>query len=149
MNKLTISVILLTIATVLTVGLFGLTYLTKSEVSEPIAGCGVTDEFYCGTTNPIVLDLPGRMVFESNCKVCHRMNQELVGPALQDVFERRDSLWIVKHIRNAEKHRASGDSLAIQVYEEYDRTQHTNFETMPDSTLADLVTYLIEEGKLN
>ena len=148
-NKLIFSVILLTLAIVLTTGLLGLAIFKKSEVNidKPILGCGVTDEFYYGGSNPKILNLPGRMVFESNCQVCHRLNEKLVGPALHDIFERRDSLWIVKHIKNAEKHRDSGDSLAIQIYEDYYRIEHTAFEKMPDSTLVKLVTYLIEEGK--
>lgn len=147
MNRLNISILILTIATALTAGIFGLIVFTKSEIERPQLGCATVPMDFVLPLYDGPVEHPGRMIFEQNCKVCHRLDQNLVGPALRNVFELRDSLWNIKMIRNAQKLREDGDSLAIQIFHEYNDIQHTNFEQMPDSTLKKLVTYLVEEGK--
>lgn len=110
----------------------------------PMIGCGtialerergIADE-YPGTEY-------GKLIFDSNCKACHRLHQKVVGPALAGVFDRApDSVWIRKMIRNADKLIASGDAYAVQVWKEYGMLQHTAFDQMPEKDLDELMKYL-------
>ena len=90
---------------------------------------------------------PGEKLFNANCKACHRIHQKLVGPALAGVLERRDSLWVIKMIRNSAQLIASGDPVAVKLFEEYNRTQMTSFTTFSDQELRDLLTYLKLESE--
>jgi mono/diheme cytochrome c family protein len=85
---------------------------------------------------------PGQKLFKTNCTPCHRINQKLVGPALVGVLDRRDSLWVVKMIRNSSKLIASGDPTAVKLFEEYNRTQMTAFTSFSDEDLRNLLEYL-------
>ena len=49
----------------------------------------------------------GQVLFDANCKTCHRVHQKLVGPALASVYDRAPSIdWIIAFVKNkvAETH---------------------------------------------
>ena len=100
----------------------------------------------CGTpfvvNDPPFIDHPGRTIFEANCTACHAVNQVVVGPALRGIGERRDSLWIVRMIRNSEQLIASGDSTATKLYREYNQTRMPSYQSLPDSSIQLMIEYL-------
>ncbi|MEL7002011.1 MAG: cytochrome c [Bacteroidota bacterium] len=146
MVRIKFSIVIISLAVSMTVVLFGLVLLAERQSEQLVLGCSTVPIDYI-TSGDQHLDLPGRLIFDQNCSVCHRLGQKLVGPGLRNIFEIKDSVWNIKMIRNAKKLRDSGDSLAIRNFKDYNETQHTNFESMADSTLKQLVTYLIMEGK--
>lgn len=147
MGNLNLSIVILTVATILSITVLGLILSVKQNEEEYMFGCGTIamDVILDHYDKP--LDLAGRHVFEQCCNLCHQMDSKLVGPALRNVFERRDSLWIVDIILNEEKLRLSGDTIAIKLFDEYTGFQHPNYEMMPDSSMRQLLIYLREEGK--
>ena len=110
---------------------------------EPFGCAVVIDEgdAYLLTDEPIV-DHPGRGIFEANCTVCHAVNQVVVGPALRGISERRDSIWIVQMIRNSEQLIASGDSTAVGLYREYNKTRMPSYQNLPDSSIQLIIEYI-------
>ena len=96
------------------------------EIQQP------TDEIY----------LAGERLFKANCSSCHQMHKKVIGPALADVFERRDSLWIVAATVNYQALMDEGDQTAIDLYREYNKTQHVIFEHFTDKDLNALMNYL-------
>jgi mono/diheme cytochrome c family protein len=88
------------------------------------------------------LDHPGQKIFKANCTPCHRIRQKLIGPALAGVLDRRDSLWVIKMIRNSSQLIASGDPTAIALFREYNSTQMTSFTSFSDEELKSLLEYL-------
>lgn len=83
----------------------------------------------------------GESLFKLNCASCHAMNVKLVGPALQDVHQRRSEEWLLKWIKNNEKLRASGDKDAIAVYNENGKAAMNVFENLSDDQIKSIITY--------
>lgn len=103
-----------------------------------------------GTSPPVVsniplqqeIDHPGQKIFKTNCSPCHRIHQKLIGPALAGVLERRDSLWVIKMIRNSSQLIASGDPIASALFREYNGLQMTSFTSFSDEELRSLLEYI-------
>ena len=88
----------------------------------------------------------GMSLFNSNCKSCHLVDRKLVGPALQNVYERAPSIdWIVDFVHNSSKVIASGDAYANKIYEEYNKTQMTAFPTLSREQILNILGYIKKE----
>lgn len=135
----------------LTAALLTFVFANQDKFVEPeMLGCAVvypSNDVIFSTYYNNPLDHKGRAVFEANCKVCHRLDQKLLGPALRGSFQRSDSLWYRKMIKNAPALIRSGDALAVLLYKEYDQIQHPSYEKMSDEMLNDLIEYLKLEGE--
>ncbi|MDH3651769.1 MAG: cytochrome c [Saprospiraceae bacterium] len=73
----------------------------------------------------------GEKLFTMYCKACHQLKSRLVGPPLQDVSKRRDEDWIIPFVKSSSTMIQSGDSVAIALFEEYNRV------LMPDLPLEE------------
>ncbi|MGK7390449.1 MAG: cytochrome c3 family protein [Candidatus Cyclobacteriaceae bacterium M2_1C_046] len=66
----------------------------------------------------------GESLFKANCRTCHRVHEDLVGPKLAGVTERAPSTeWIVQFIQNSQKLIQAGDPYAVEIYNEYNKLQ--------------------------
>jgi mono/diheme cytochrome c family protein len=87
----------------------------------------------------------GQALFDSNCKTCHRVHQKLVGPALAGVYDRAPSIdWIKSFIKNSAAVIASGDQYAVDLYNEYNKTQMTAFP-LKDEQIMQILAYVKAE----
>jgi len=88
----------------------------------------------------------GKKLF-ANCAICHNTNKEkLIGPGLQGVLERREVDWVIAFIKNSQQLIASGDSIAVALYNEYDKTQMQSFSYTPKE-MQNLLFYLANLGR--
>jgi len=88
----------------------------------------------------------GESLFNANCKTCHRVHQKLVGPALANVYDRAPSIdWLKSFIRNSAAVIASGDEYAVNIYNEYNKTQMTAFTGLKDDQIMSLLAYIKAE----
>lgn len=56
---------------------------------------------WCGTVTYIDSNFPSSDIFNSNCKSCHHLNKQLIGPALSGVLQRLPSEeWFDTFIRD-------------------------------------------------
>lgn len=138
----------MTVTVFLGIGLSAFTFISAHRFQEqPMWGCATVDTFndvvYPKYHTPI--EHPGLKLFVANCKACHRLDQKLVGPALRNSFEARDSVWFVKMIQNANKLIDSGDTLANRLFNEYYQSRHPEF-SFTKKELTDLVEFLRLEG---
>jgi hypothetical protein len=149
MNSLQ-SIFKLTIVTVfITLALFAFTLANKSEIDGPgMLYCGVVSTGV-GASSIVPLQHPGLKLFEDNCKACHRLDQKLVGPALRYSFVSSDSVWFVKMIISANALISAGDTLALQLFNDFNQIQHPDFKGFNETELASLVEYLKLEGLRN
>lgn len=88
----------------------------------------------------------GESLFNANCRVCHAVNQRLVGPALAGVYNRRDMDWIKAFVRNSQAVIASGDAYAVDLYEEYNQTVMTSFP-FSDEEIESIIAYVRYEAE--
>lgn len=89
----------------------------------------------------------GEKLFKANCKVCHAVDQRVVGPALKDIHKRRPVEWIQAFVKNSQKVIASGDEYAVKLYEEYNKTQMTSFDFSDDEILSIIAYLKVESAK--
>jgi mono/diheme cytochrome c family protein len=88
----------------------------------------------------------GGTLFNANCKSCHKIHAESVGPALANVYERAPSIdWLKQWVKNSAKVIASGDPYAIQIYEKYKKSQMTAFTTLSDDQIMAILGYIKAE----
>ena len=79
----------------------------------------------------------GEGLFEEwGCNTCHRVDQKLVGPALQGIYDRRELPWIYSFIKNSQAVISSGDTYANNLYNEYNQTLMPNHALEDEQILA-------------
>ncbi len=89
----------------------------------------------------------GEALFNGNCKSCHRIKQKLVGPALAGVYDRAPSIaWILEWVKNPAKKIASGDEYANKIYNEYNKSQMTAFNSYTDEQILNILAYVKAEA---
>ena len=86
-------------------------------------------------------------VFIHNCAACHAISMEIVGPALEDVPRKRDSLWLRQMIRDGSILIEQGDSIANRLFREYHKIHHPSFSDLSDSTIEELIEYINDESE--
>jgi len=89
----------------------------------------------------------GKSLFNSQCAACHKLDRKVVGPALGDVTQRRETEWLLAWIKNNEELRSSGDADAIAVFEEYNGSIMPAFPALSDQDVMDILAYTIEGSK--
>lgn len=89
----------------------------------------------------------GEALFNGNCKSCHRVKQKLVGPALAGVYDRAPSIdWIKAWVRNSSKVIASGDAYGVALYNEYNKSVMTSFNSYSDEQIMNILAYVKAEA---
>jgi mono/diheme cytochrome c family protein len=92
----------------------------------------------------------GEELFNMNCKSCHRVKENLVGPALAGVDTRVPSIqWLKDWVRNSAKMVASGEPYAVKIFEQYQKSQMTAFTSLKDDQIMAILAYIkFEETKV-
>jgi len=115
---------------------FSTSYAQDEAAAEAADGIPTDDE----TINQ------GKSLFTNNCTVCHAINEQVVGPALKDVHERRDLPWLQSFIKNSQKVIQSGDDYAVNLYNEYNKTLMPSFD-FTDEQVTSIVAYIKSESQ--
>ena len=95
------------------------------------------------STDPEVISA-GEQLFRQNCQTCHRVHEPLIGPALANVYDRRDLSWIQAFVRNSLVVIQSGDEYANDLYDEYNQTQMTPFD-FTDGEINSIIAYVKDQ----
>ncbi len=72
----------------------------------------------------------GEQLYALHCRACHHLEMRLVGPPLSGIGSRRDEQWLMSFIRSSQSMIAAGDSIAVALYEQYNKVP------MPDQNLT-------------
>jgi mono/diheme cytochrome c family protein len=106
--------------------------LANADSTAVVAGAG-------GNADAIA---KGAQLFKENCKSCHKIHQDAVGPALSGVSKRRSKDWIHSWVKNNAVFRASGDKDAIAIWEKFGKSEMTAFPTFTNENIDDIVAYV-------
>lgn len=89
----------------------------------------------------------GEALFNANCKTCHRIHEKLIGPALEDAYDRVPSIqWIKNFVHNSAAVIAGGDDYAVKRFNEFNKTQMTQFgSTISDDQIMQIIAYVKQE----
>lgn len=97
------------------------------------------------STDPAMISA-GEKLFKGNCTSCHQVHKKVIGPALANVWERVPSKeWIYSFIQNSTKVIASGDEYAVNLYNEYNKTQMTSFGSLDPAKIDQILAYVKDE----
>ncbi len=89
----------------------------------------------------------GQELFKTNCKSCHELDKQLVGPSLGGVVDRLkkeqglETDWLHKWIKDNKALRASGDKYANEVFKKFNNTEMTQFPSLSDTDIDDILAY--------
>ncbi len=88
----------------------------------------------------------GESLFKANCASCHYLGPEekkLIGPGLDaEIFEEHSIDWLYKWIRNSAELIESGDKVANELYEEYNKAVMTAFPHFSDEDIDNILAYV-------
>ena len=70
--------------------------------------------------------ISGEQIFKERCSMCHKLTeQQLVGPGLMGVMERRNEKWVDKWLSDPAGLIKSGDKTAVELKKHFFRTMPT------------------------
>lgn len=87
----------------------------------------------------------GESLFKSNCTQCHEIHEQVIGPALRNVSERRDEAWLIAWIKNSQKLIQSGDETAVALFNEYNKVVMPAYP-FSDQDVRSLLAYINAES---
>lgn len=85
----------------------------------------------------------GESLFNNNCKACHSpKDEQVVGPGLKGIQQRRDLAWLVKWVKNPNGVIQSGDEYAVALYNKFGKAQMTAFPAYGETEVKDILAYI-------
>ncbi len=87
----------------------------------------------------------GESLFNQNCKACHSVENRVVGPALKNIYDRKDLPWIYAFVKNPIKVIKSGDEYAANLFEEYNNIEMTGFPSFSDEEIGSIIAYIKDQ----
>jgi len=87
----------------------------------------------------------GAAIFKNTCKACHSIDKKLVGPALKNVHERRDSAWIYSFIKGSQAMIQAGDSIGIALFSEFNQVPMPD-QNFSDTQISSILNYIKAES---
>ena len=89
----------------------------------------------------------GKLIFNSRCAACHNVNQELTGPALAGVHDRRTMDWIVNFVRSSKTMVEKGDKDAVAIYEKFNKIPMPDHPDLTEENIKSIVEFIKSEAK--
>lgn len=87
----------------------------------------------------------GEALYKANCAACHKIDQDLVGPALKGIHERQSEEWLIKWIRNSQAVIKSGDQYAVDLYAKWNNVAMPAYD-WTDDEIKSVLAYIKDEG---
>ncbi len=89
----------------------------------------------------------GQTLFSQHCTVCHGVGQQIIGPALASVHNRRPINWLVRFIQNSQHVIIDEeDEYAQHLYEQYNQQVMPNFEFLSRGEILNILAYIKVES---
>lgn len=89
----------------------------------------------------------GKTLFRQSCASCHSIEQNLVGPALKGVTERRDSAWLYGFIINSQEMIMAGDPVAVELFNKFNKVPMPSHPNMSNEEIGSILTYIENEAQ--
>ena len=83
----------------------------------------------------------GKALFNANCAACHKLNKNLIGPALAGVSAKYEKEWLYKWIKNSNAMIKSGDERAVAIWEEWNKAAMNAFPQLSDMDIDNILAY--------
>ena len=83
----------------------------------------------------------GKSLFNANCAACHKLNKNLIGPALAGVSAKYEKEWLYTWIKNSNAMIKSGDERAVAIWEEWDKAAMNAFPQLSNMDIDNILAY--------
>lgn len=83
----------------------------------------------------------GKLLFEGNCKQCHSLHEQVVGPKLGKILDRQKLTWLLNFIKNPEKMIKKKDKHAIAMHLKYKQIMPSH-DFLSDEQILAILVYL-------
>jgi mono/diheme cytochrome c family protein len=90
----------------------------------------------------------GEALFKANCTTCHKIESQLIGPALgTTVTSETDDKWLTKWIQNNQALIAAKDPKALKIYNQFNQQNMTVFGQLSDGDVTNILAYIRDTWK--
>jgi cytochrome c551/c552 len=91
------------------------------------------NSFFCGTSamENNNRSVEGKRIFNSNCATCHKLNKKTIGPALDGISKKYDSITLIKYIK--------GEKTLIE--KKGFQNKCMDFSNLSENEILDLLNY--------
>jgi mono/diheme cytochrome c family protein len=90
----------------------------------------------------------GEALFKAKCTSCHKIDQQLVGPALGPQLETEtDDKFLVKWIENNQALITAKEQKAVEIYNKFNQSNMTVFTELSDADAGNIITYVRDTWK--
>src|SRR5476649_67461 len=90
----------------------------------------------------------GEALFKANCTTCHKIESQLIGPALGPlVTAETDDKWLTKWVQNNQALIAAKDPKALKIYNQFNQQGMTVFGSLSDGDVANILAYIRADWK--
>ncbi len=83
----------------------------------------------------------GEGLFKTNCAACHKLDSKATGPALRGVGSKYEREWLYDWIHDSQAQIKSGDALAVQLFEENNKSVMTAFPQLSNEDIDNILAY--------
>lgn len=86
----------------------------------------------------------GQILFKENCATCHKIDQDLTGPALRGLEDRVPGgrKWIYGWVKNSPAIIASGDKYGTDLFAKWNKVNMTPFPNFTNEQIDNIVDYI-------
>ena len=90
----------------------------------------------------------GEAIFKSKCTTCHKIDQQLIGPALgPQLTEETDDKYLTQWIQNNQALIAAKNPKALAIYNKFNQAGMTVFTELSDGDVGNILAYVRTEYK--
>jgi mono/diheme cytochrome c family protein len=90
----------------------------------------------------------GEALFKANCTACHKIDQQLVGPALgPQLVSETDDKFLIKWIENNQALIAAKDPKALAIFNKFNQSNMTVFPNLTDADVTNIIAYVHADWK--
>ncbi len=107
---------------------------------------GVIIFFFLNLT-PALAQEDAKALFRQNCASCHSIDQDLVGPALKGVTERRDSAWVYSFIINSQEMIQAGDPVAVELFNRFNKVPMPAHPNLSTEQIGSILSYIESQAQ--
>ncbi|MCB0464678.1 MAG: c-type cytochrome, partial [Aequorivita sp.] len=84
----------------------------------------------------------GEALFKANCAACHKLDKKAVGPPLRGIGSVHDKEWMYKWVHNSSALIASGDPVAVKLFEDNNKAVMTAFPALSETDIDNIIAYV-------
>lgn len=90
----------------------------------------------------------GEALFKAKCTSCHKIESQLVGPALgPQLSAETDDKYLIKWIQNNQALIAAKDPKAVAIFNKFNQSNMTVFTELTDADVTNIITYVRNDWK--